>query len=62
MACPILEVRGIDTDMFARETARRVDSANENLTLVGVEAGHDAGGDNREAPLAEIGKCLDRWA
>ncbi len=59
VACPILEVRGLGSDMFAPETAERVKSANENLTLVEVEAGHDVGGDNPEALLAEIGKFLN---
>ena len=58
-ACPILGVRGLGSDMFAPETAERVKSANENLTLVEVEAGHDVGGDNPEALLAEIGKFLN---
>lgn len=59
VACPILEVRGTASDMFAPETAERVKSANQNLTLVEVEAGHDVGGDNPEALLAEIGKFLN---
>ncbi len=59
VACPILEVRGLGSDMFAPETAERVKSANENLTLVEVEAGHDVGGDNPEALLAEIGNFLN---
>ena len=45
--------------MFAVETARRVESTNHNLTLVEVEAGHDVGGDNPEALLAEIGMFLN---
>ncbi len=49
VTCPILEVRGTASDMFAPETAARVKSTNERLELVEVEAGHDVAGDNPEA-------------
>ena len=58
VSCPILEIRGTGSDLFAPETAQRVKSTNANLTLVEVEAGHDVGSDNPEALLAEIGKFL----
>lgn len=60
VACPILEVRGAASDMFAAATVERVKSTNENLTLVEVEAGHDVGGDNPEGLVAEVVKFLDR--
>ena len=59
VVCPILEVRGDASDMFARDTVERVKSANENLALVEVEAGHDVGGDNPDALLAEVGNFLN---
>lgn len=58
VACPIFEIRGTRSDMFAPETAEKVKSTNSRLTLVEVDAGHDVGGDNPEALLAEIGKFL----
>ncbi len=60
VTCPILEVRGAASDMFAPETAARVKSANERLELVEVEAGHDVAGDNPEALLAEVAKFVNR--
>ena len=60
VTCPILEVRGTASDMFAPETAARVKSTNERLELVEVEAGHDVAGDNPEALLVEVAKFLTR--
>jgi pimeloyl-ACP methyl ester carboxylesterase len=57
--CPTLVVRGTRSDMFAPETAVRVRSANANITLVEVDAGHDVAGDNPDALLAEAGKFLE---
>ena len=56
--CPVLEVRGTRSDMFAPETAERVRSANSGLRLVEVDAGHNVAGDNPEALLAEVGRFL----
>ncbi len=50
---------GAGSEMFARDTARRVKSANQTLTLVEAEAGHDVRGDDPAARLAEIGEFLD---
>jgi esterase len=44
--CPILVIRGKRSDMFAAETAARVEAANPKLQLVELDTGHDvAGGD-----------------
>ncbi len=59
VGCPILAVRGTRSDMFAKETVGPIRSTNENITLVEVDAGHNVGGENPEALLAEVGKFLD---
>jgi pimeloyl-ACP methyl ester carboxylesterase len=56
--CPTLVVRGTRSDMFATETADKVRSTNDAITLVEVDAGHDVAGDNPEALLDEIGRFL----
>jgi pimeloyl-ACP methyl ester carboxylesterase len=58
--CPILAIRGTRSDMFAAETVGRVRSANPDLTLVEVVAGHDVAGDNPAALLAEVSAFLER--
>ena len=57
--CPILAVRGTRSDMFAEDTVGQVRSINRNITLVEVDAGHDVGGENPGALLAEVGKFLE---
>ena len=57
--CPVLAVRGTRSDMFAEDTVGRVKAINPNITLVEVDAGHDVGGDNPGALLAEVGKFLE---
>lgn len=52
--CPILEVRGTRSDMFAAETAEQVKKTNPNLTLVEVDAGHNVAGDNPQALLSAV--------
>ena len=46
IACPILVIRGKRSDMFAAETAPKVEAANARLKLVELDTGHDVvGGD-----------------
>ncbi|MEQ1946985.1 MAG: alpha/beta hydrolase [Bryobacteraceae bacterium] len=46
VACPILEIRGARSDMFATESVPKVLAANAGLKLVELDTGHDvAGGD-----------------
>lgn len=52
--CPILDVRGTESDMFAADTVPRVCEANPGLTLVEIEAGHDVAGDNPAALVGEV--------
>ena len=57
--CAVLAVRGTRSDMFAEDTVGRVKAINRNITLVEVDAGHNVGGENPGALLAEVGKFLE---
>ena len=46
IACPILALRGRQSDMFAAETAPKLSAANSRLELVEVDGGHNIPGDN----------------
>jgi esterase len=59
VACPILELRGSRSDMFAAETVERVKSANPRLKLVEVNSGHDVAGDDPAGFLREARAFLD---
>ena len=62
-ACPILVLRGRQSDMFAPETAERVRATNANVTLVEVEGGHNVPGDNPAGLIAALRPFLaDRAA
>ena len=54
VACPILVVRGRQSDMFAPETAERVKATNANVSLVQVEGGHNIPGDNPSGLIAAL--------
>ncbi len=58
LACPALVMRGAQSDMFAPETAKRVQEANVRLRLVEVPGGHNIAGDNPDGFLAAIGPFL----
>ena len=63
VACPILVLRGRQSDMFAPETAEKVRAANANVTLVEVEGGHNVPGDNPAGLVAALRPFLaDRAA
>lgn len=57
--CPILSLRGTRSDLYAPETARKMQAANPRLRVVEVDAGHDIGGDNPEGFLAALRPFLD---
>lgn len=52
--CPILNVRGTRSDVFAPETTEQLKSINANVTLVEVDASHDVAGDAPDALVAEV--------
>ncbi len=54
VACPILVLRGRQSDMFAPETAEKVRATNANVTLVEVEGGHNIPGDNPAGLIAAL--------
>jgi pimeloyl-ACP methyl ester carboxylesterase len=55
--CPILSVRGRQSNMYAPETVAKMKAANSRLEVVEVDAGHDIAGEN-EAALVE---ALRKW-
>lgn len=50
--CPILVVRGRDSDMFVADFMDKVRDTNPNITLVEVDGGHNIPGDNPQGLLA----------
>ncbi len=58
IACPVLVMRGAQSDMFAPETAEKVKAANPRIRVVEVPGGHDIAGDNPDGFLAAIGPFL----
>ncbi len=54
IACPILVLRGRQSDMFAPETAEKVKATNANIALVEVEGGHNIPGDNPAGLIAAL--------
>jgi len=58
IACPVLVIRGAQSDMFAPETAAKVKAANPRIRLIEVAGGHNIAGDNPEGFLAAIGPFL----
>jgi pimeloyl-ACP methyl ester carboxylesterase len=59
VACPILELRGSRSDMFAAETVEKVKRANPRLKLVEVNSGHDVAGDDPAGFLREARAFLE---
>jgi len=58
IACPVLVMRGAQSDMFAPETAAKVKAANPRIRLVEVAGGHNIAGDNPDGFLAALGGFL----
>lgn len=54
VACPILVLRGRRSDMFAPETAERVQACNGNIRLVEIDAGHNIAGEAPDALIGEV--------
>ena len=44
--CPMLSMRGARSDMYAPETAAKMQAANPRLRVVEVDAGHNIAGEN----------------
>lgn len=49
--CPILSMRGTRSDMYAPETAQKMQAANPRLQVAEVAAGHNIAGENPEGFL-----------
>jgi pimeloyl-ACP methyl ester carboxylesterase len=58
IACPVLVMRGAQSDMFVPETAEKVKAANPRIRLVEIPGGHNVAGDNPDGFLAAIGPFL----
>jgi len=54
IACPILNIRGARSDMYAAETVARMRGANPRLSVTEVDAGHDVAGENLAGFLAAV--------
>jgi pimeloyl-ACP methyl ester carboxylesterase len=54
VACPILALRGRQSDMFAPETMPKLRAANPRLQLVELDGGHNVAGDNPDALVAAV--------
>lgn len=52
--CPMLSLRGARSDMYAPESAAKLKAANQRLSVVEVDAGHDIGGENPQGYLAAV--------
>lgn len=54
LRCPVLSVRGARSDLYAPETAAKMNAANPRLRVVEVDAGHNIGGENPQGLLAAM--------
>lgn len=54
VACPMLVLRGLRSDLFGPESIERMRAANPRLTLVEVEGGHDIPAENPDAVVREV--------
>lgn len=54
VACPILALRGRQSDMFAPETMPKLRAANPRLQLVELDGGHNVAGDNPDGLVAAV--------
>ena len=57
--CPILALRGGQSDMFAAETVPKLRAANPRIQLVEVDGGHNIAGDNPAGLVAAVRPFLD---
>jgi pimeloyl-ACP methyl ester carboxylesterase len=58
LACPVLVLRGAQSDLFAPETADKVRAANPRIRLAEVPGGHNIAADNPDGLLAAVGPFL----
>jgi esterase len=58
LACPVLVMRGAQSDLFAAETADKVRAANPRIRVVEVAGGHNIASDNPDGFLAALGPFL----
>lgn len=56
--CPTLVMRGRSSDLFAPEMMEKVRAANERLTLVEVDGGHNIPGDNPNGVVRETASFI----
>jgi pimeloyl-ACP methyl ester carboxylesterase len=56
--CPILSMRGRRSDMYAPETAAKMQAANPRLQVVEVDAGHNIAGENPKGFLQAMRSFL----
>jgi pimeloyl-ACP methyl ester carboxylesterase len=54
VSCPILALRGRQSDMFAAETMPKLRAANPRVQLVELEGGHNIAGDNPAGLIAAV--------
>jgi pimeloyl-ACP methyl ester carboxylesterase len=54
VACPILALRGRQSDMFAPDTMPKLRAANPRLQLVELDGGHNVAGDNPDGLAAAV--------
>jgi pimeloyl-ACP methyl ester carboxylesterase len=54
IACPILALRGRQSDMFAAETAPKLAAANPRIELLELDGGHNIAGDNPSGLIAAV--------
>jgi len=52
--CPILALRGRQSDMFAAETMPKLQASNPRIELVEIDGGHHIAGDNPAGLLAAV--------
>jgi pimeloyl-ACP methyl ester carboxylesterase len=57
--CPILSLRGTRSDMYAPETAHKMEAANPRLKVAEIDAGHNIAGENAEGFLAAVRPFLE---
>lgn len=52
--CPVLSMRGSNSDMYASETKEKMRAANSRLAVVEVNAGHNIAGENLSGFLGAL--------
>ena len=52
--CPVLSMRGANSDMYAPETKEKMRAANSRLAVVEVNAGHNIAGENLSGFLGAL--------